>query len=295
MMGGNITLESTPNMGTCFHVGLSLYIADKEYQKSNEQGTRLLPMNLHSRILVVDDHPVNLFLMRNILNNFGFKNLIEAKSGKEALTFMDIQEFDLIFMDCQMPDMDGFETTRRIREQYLQKKIIIVALTADAMKGVAEKCLASGMDDYLSKPLEAGRLHEILQRLLPTNDEKPAVIIQEKLKHDHHIIFNQSQLDEFTSGDPTKELEVITLFSNITKESLSALEHSIATHDSAEWKAHTHRLYGSSMTFGAVAFAEICEEAQELYEANTDEKRSIKINSRYEELNEYLKDDHLRA
>ena len=301
MMGGNITLESSENIGTCFHVRIPLHIADKNYKGDAEDILQTVQLNLSAKILVVDDHPVNLFFMRNILSTSGFVNIIEARSGEEALEILKSNQVDLIFMDCQMPGMDGFEATSLIRthdykKENNQERVIIVAVTADAMKGAEEKCLAVGMDDYITKPVEASRLQEILQKWVPDAEQKIPTV-KPKIKRTTNCVFNQCQLNEFTQGDPCKELEVITLFSNVTKESLDALEHSIETQDKDEWKIHTHKLYGSSITFGAVVFADICDEAQELSEASIGEKREIldKINLHYKELDDYLQGRRLRA
>ena len=100
-------------------------------------------------ILIAEDHPVNRKLFESILVKQGY-NVILAENGQEALELAQSRHPDLIFMDCQMPVMNGYESTRKIREQGL--KIPIIAVTANALRGEQEKCFKSGMNDFLPKP-----------------------------------------------------------------------------------------------------------------------------------------------
>ncbi|MBI3418626.1 MAG: response regulator [Proteobacteria bacterium] len=116
-------------------------------------------------VLVVEDMKVNQILMGKILERLGC-NVDSVTGGMESITRLDHGEYDLVFMDCQMPDMDGFEATRHIREKesILNRHTIIVALTADAMIGDREKCLHAGMDDYLNKPFSPEQIASMLQK-----------------------------------------------------------------------------------------------------------------------------------
>jgi CheY-like chemotaxis protein len=121
-------------------------------------------VNLHA--LVVEDMKVNQMLLVKILEKYGCNTEI-AGHGKEAVDKYRSGAYDIIFMDCQMPEMDGFEATRRIRvyeQETGKKRKFIVALTADAMVGDREKCLAAGMDDYLNKPIRAGEILAMLEK-----------------------------------------------------------------------------------------------------------------------------------
>lgn len=121
------------------------------------------------RILVAEDHPVNQFVVRKILEKVGFE-VVLAPDGEAAVSLWrsDPSRFRLILMDIQMPNLDGLEATRRIRrdEGLKQNPIPIVALTAHAMVGDAERCLAAGMDAYLPKPIDKERLVSTLMRFI---------------------------------------------------------------------------------------------------------------------------------
>jgi len=98
-----------------------------------------------------------------------------ASDGQEAVELVNSQDFDLVLMDCQMPGMDGFTATRRLREKERQQgkvRVPIIAMTANAMKGDREQCLAAGMDDYIAKPVKISLLKQVLQRWL----EQPSAL-----------------------------------------------------------------------------------------------------------------------
>ena len=116
------------------------------------------------RVLVAEDNAVNQQVIRKQLQRFGLEPKI-AKNGREAVEMTANSEFNLIFMDCQMPEMDGYEAAQTIRARASAQPIWIIALTADAMEGVREKCLAAGMDDYLTKPTRFSDMAAALGRV----------------------------------------------------------------------------------------------------------------------------------
>ena len=120
------------------------------------------------RLLLVDDNHVNLLIAEEYLSQYGFA-ITTATTGSKAVKMAESGDFDIIFMDCQMPEMDGYEATGIIRNQMADKKIRrapIVALTANALKGDRERCLEAGMDDFLSKPLQDQALMGVFDRIL---------------------------------------------------------------------------------------------------------------------------------
>jgi two-component system sensor histidine kinase/response regulator len=116
------------------------------------------------RVLLVDDNIINQRLAARLLQHLGCEVAV-ASSGREAVELVTDQPQDLIIMDCQMPDLDGYEATRRIRElETPDRRTPIVAMTAYAMRGDRERCLAAGMDDYYSKPVTGDDFLEMIQR-----------------------------------------------------------------------------------------------------------------------------------
>jgi CheY-like chemotaxis protein len=117
-------------------------------------------------VLLVEDNPVNQRVAQLMLQGLGVR-VTTAADGNQALAHVDAERFDVILMDCQMPELDGFEATARIRARGDDRaKTPIVALTANAMNGDRERCLAAGMDEYLSKPFNKRALSEAIGRCL---------------------------------------------------------------------------------------------------------------------------------
>lgn len=122
------------------------------------------------RILVVEDNVVNQKIVLGMLRSLGFQADL-AVNGAEALVVVDAQDFDLVFMDCQMPEVDGYEATRRIRVlENAQRRLPIVAMTANVMAGDEEKCFEAGMDEFLPKPVRIQALDAVLRKWLVVKD-----------------------------------------------------------------------------------------------------------------------------
>jgi signal transduction histidine kinase/ActR/RegA family two-component response regulator len=167
-MGGEIGLQSAPGQGSVFWFELPIEALPDAVVHAGKAPTTDLRVAARSRpmhVLVVDDNPVNLMLASRLLTTLGCR-LANAASGSEALEQLEAARFDLVFMDSQMPGMDGITATRlwREREQASGSHVPIVALTASAMDGDREKFLAAGMDDYVSKPFAIDDLRQVLQR-----------------------------------------------------------------------------------------------------------------------------------
>jgi len=118
------------------------------------------------RILLTEDNPVNQLIAQKQLELLGFEVDV-ADNGLEALAAIDRRRYDLVLMDCQMPRLDGYEATRRLRRHHNGRDLPVIAVTAHAIEGDREKCLAAGMDDYLAKPIRVENLSAMLGRWLP--------------------------------------------------------------------------------------------------------------------------------
>ena len=166
-MGGNLTLLRTGPEGTVFRLALPLEASDE--QPPEDQSQRVF-LNPRGRILVVEDNPANRYVAQALLNGLECPATI-VEDGAQALELLREQEFDLVLMDCQMPGIDGFETTRRAR-RILKRHIPIIAMTANAMANDRKDCLDAGMDDFLPKPFDRRALNDILCKWL--DPSKPA-------------------------------------------------------------------------------------------------------------------------
>ncbi|MCP5377859.1 MAG: MASE1 domain-containing protein [Rickettsiaceae bacterium] len=173
LLGGEISVKSEVNMGTTFSFNMLLDIANDNTDISNihpKQKISLDPdITGDIRILMVEDNRINAEIGKEMLEKLGCE-VIVTQSGQQSFEILKTdRNFDLIFMDCQMPVMDGFETTAKIIEFENindKKHIPIIALTANSLQGDKEKCIAAGMDDYLSKPVNQKDFAKIVSKWL---------------------------------------------------------------------------------------------------------------------------------
>lgn len=180
LMSGDLSLESAPGKGSCFRLKLRLPLAESPEVEPQPvtpvTGVARRPPG-RIRILVVEDNAINRRVAGEMISRLGYQ-VEYALNGLEAVRMFEHQEFDLILMDCHMPEMDGYEATRRIRSVHsIRRYVPIVAVTAGATATDRQRALTSGMDDYLAKPFRREELAALLQRWLlgPLHGAAPLV------------------------------------------------------------------------------------------------------------------------
>jgi CheY-like chemotaxis protein len=204
--------------------------------------------------LLVDDNEINLLVAGELLRKYGV-NTVNAKNGEEALKACESQQFDIIFMDCMMPIMDGYETTKSIRasEDSLNVAVPIVALTANAMRGDREKCLDSGMSDYLPKPLRPNELEAVLEKWTCVSEGKAPVLplAESKLSDDSQLL-DLSEFRKMFEGDDVTFTTLLVSFMETMNKTVAQLEKEISeSQDLDEMRLLSHSLKGSSASYGA--------------------------------------------
>lgn len=173
LMNGTISVKSKVGKGSTFSLNIPFNIVKENGIVLNAPTTspvrhtspRTIQKDPSSiNVLIAEDHPLNQILMKKITQKMGFKNVVICENGKLALEEYKKSSFDMIFMDCHMPEMNGYELTKNIREMEKNtgEHILIIALTADAMPETREKCLQAGMDEYISKPINLDNFNAVL-------------------------------------------------------------------------------------------------------------------------------------
>jgi PAS domain S-box-containing protein len=257
-MGGDIEVESEVGKGSRFR-----FYIEADALEGISDSARALPLGgapvadfipgrplwaQAPRILVADDHPVNVNVATIMLRKLGCQ--VDAfPDGPSALAAAAGKDYALAFMDCQMPGLDGFETTRRWRavESAGKRRVPIIALTAHAVSGMREKCLDAGMDDYLTKPFNAEDIERMVRKWIPA------------LSPGADSLVDRARLSSLDDGTPQGRENTRRLFGMFLESTRTSLLRIRADHRSGDPQAlakSLHHLKGSCATVGAVAMTE---------------------------------------
>ena len=221
------------------------------------------------RILLAEDNVVNQRVALRILEKLGFRADAVA-NGKEALEAHESIPYDVILMDVQMPEMDGFQATAAIRGMELEtgRRTPIIAMTAHALKGDRERCIEMGMDDYVSKPVEPRELAAALRRSLPETEPQVQEVIQEEAVPPPGEavaappVFDKAGLLERLDGDEDLCRELVGLFLEDYPAHLERLKELAAKGDAESVGRQAHTMKGSAANIGAMALAERAREIE---------------------------------
>ena len=209
-----------------------------------------------ARILLAEDNMVNQKVAMRILEKGGHR-IDAVANGKEALETLSRVQYDIVLMDIQMPEMDGYAATQEIRNpQSAVRNIPVIAMTAHAMKGDREKCLAAGMDDYISKPVKPKELLGIVQRWAG-KQVLHAVVENDKPSAPITSPVDMKYLQEITGGDSEFEREITELFLKDTGEHLSELKMAIDEGDATALEREAHTVKGAGVNMGANKLGEL--------------------------------------
>jgi len=246
------------------------------------------PAAVRGNILLVEDNLINQQVALGILQLQGYSVTVAA-NGREALEALALGSFDLVLMDCHMPEMDGFECTAEIRkrEQSLGGKAIpIVALTANAMAQDREECLNAGMDDYLSKPFSMQTLQEMLDRWMPqAGSAQPQVAAPAQVQARGPGILDRQVLDQLgtlrTNGRPELLARTIDLYLVESPKLVQKLKQAASANDAPEIARSAHSLKSCSANVGATLLSRYCADI-EASARRSDTKEARKLFARIE-------------
>jgi PAS domain S-box-containing protein len=215
------------------------------------------------RILLVEDNPVNQMLALKLLEKSGL-NADAANNGKEALAVLQKIDYDIVLMDVQMPEMDGFEATRLIRSAtsgVLNPQVHIIAMTAHALKGDRERCMAAGMNDYVSKPIEPDQLYDAIGKVARGLSAKFVVDRSEPTVR-QELIFDRQALLERVGEDEAFVQDLIQLFLKDVPERLEELREAVASGNVGLIEEKAHTVKGTAANMAAVELSKIALEIE---------------------------------
>jgi len=234
-------------------------VVGKDFVSKTRSNHRALKTANPSRVLVAEDSSVNQELIKRLLEKWGHRPEI-AEDGRMALSLFNTNQFDLILMDLQMPEVNGFEVTAKIREAEhgTDRHIPIVALTAHALTGDRERCVDAGMDDYVSKPIDAQKLFEVVEiaaaRAKRANGNgKP-----------HVESLDLESLVKSFDGDRELVTLMARVFADSSVSQLSSMRDAVARGDAEELARGAHTIRGSVVNFRANAAIDAAAELEHL-------------------------------
>jgi CheY-like chemotaxis protein/HPt (histidine-containing phosphotransfer) domain-containing protein len=219
------------------------------------------------RLLLADDNPINQKVGLSVLQKLGYRADV-ANDGTEVLQALEQKAYDIVLLDVQMPEMDGLEATRRIRTRWTgDRSPCIIAMTGNALMGDREKCLAAGMDDYISKPVRIAELQNTLERWGPTRSRRSdtsflhrAALLSRESLIDESILDELREMEPGDGGNIVKEL--VDLFLASAPQRIAQIGQSI--NDPAKLAFQAHALKSMSLNLGAKRIVEISQQLEEL-------------------------------
>ncbi|MEG4857872.1 PAS domain S-box protein [Microcoleus sp. K1-B6] len=231
------------------------------------------------KILLVEDTPINQKVGLNQLRVLGCTADV-ANNGVEALSMVALKKYDIVLMDCQMPVLDGYEATLELRRREAadaagkmepHQKTVVIAMTANALKGDREKCLAAGMDDYISKPISIEKLKSVLENWSAKLKIETAKFNGEELQSsetDIESVVDMARLHEISGADLEFEREILQTFVVDTGSYLEAAKEAIASGDMEALARHAHQIKGVSATAAVRLMPNMADQLQSLAESN---------------------------
>ena len=263
-MNGEIEVESVYGKGSTFTILVSQKVAgadkigdfnEKCSREQNESEIYRASFRApEAKVLIVDDNEMNLFVVQKLLERTQVQ-MTTCMSGKECLSLMQKEHYDVILLDHMMPEMDGIETLKASKEMEgnLCMNTPVIALTANAMAGVREKYLAEGFDDYLSKPVKGKALEDMLKKYIPAELQK---------KQEGCLDIKTGM--QYCGNSAEVYLEMLTMFCNSMEEKRKKLDESLEAEEFDQYIIHIHALKSASLSIGGKI---VSREAAELEKA----------------------------
>lgn len=286
MQQGTIEVTSTVGKGSTFIVGIPFGTGEIDAEEESlEESIRDLKLD-QIRVLVAEDNLINQKVVQNTLSRKGALVTV-AGNGREAIQQIEQYDFDIVLMDLQMPEMDGYRATSYIRS-VLKNNIPIIAMTADALKGEEEKCYVAGMNGYISKPFEPYKLYEQIVSL--TNKRVSAIVSENGASHnsDYHLV-DFSFLHELAENDGGYMHDVLDIFINTMPDGLLELKMFTDEGDFDNIAKQAHALKSS---FGVVKVRNLYHQLADVERLAIDKQGLETIKKLVAEINDIYSEAH---
>ncbi len=266
LMNGSIYIESQKNIGTSIDVILNLPKGDDDLEETNTLNNDTISIE-GIKILLAEDNELNRMVAQNSLQYYKCK-VTEAENGLEAIEALKREDFDIILMDIQMPELDGIEATTIIRNE-LKLNTPIIALTANAFKSEIEKCYAAGINDYVTKPFDENLLIEIIHK----NVNKTSIPKRPR----EELLYNLNSLYNLSRGNNDFVIKMIEIFIKQTEETLIKVNQAITINDFSEVSKLVHKIKPSIEGMGIKSLIDDVKELETMNKSENNKKEIIQL------------------
>ena len=250
-------------------------------------------IEINAHVLVAEDNLANQQVAIGMLERLGC-SVIVASNGVEAVNFVERSRFDIVFMDCNMPEMDGYQATRKIRTiQRASSGVPIIAMTANVQEGDRQKCLQAGMDDYLSKPLKLDRISAKLKKWMPDSVlEVNSEMVDGIPLIEHSPVatgpIDEARIEELKESVATAFDKIVEAYVEDLPLLVTSLEDAINNKDYEQVQHFAHSIKGSSKNFGAVELSNVSKEIEDMSRENQLDDVNTQLISLFEEVDRVI-------
>jgi signal transduction histidine kinase/ActR/RegA family two-component response regulator len=281
LLKGSIEVESAPGKGTAFHFSIPYVVSSSQVNHAEPASHFKLDSYPSGAItlLVVDDNQMNQNLMRYLLKGWNLSFDI-AGNGKQALDLLNEKKYDMVLMDIQMPGMDGYATTQRIRKD-LNLDVPIIAMTAHALAGEREKCLSFGMNDYLPKPINERQLYAYIAKFALPEKENAQIDPVQAAPAGLYSYIDLSYMKEISKGNILYEKNVTAQFLELIPQSIAGIDAALLNLDFTAVNALAHELKTSISIMGMTDEMEQILDSLEYGDEGAEMAKNVVLLKRY--------------